>query len=71
MSEHPITSADEKALALNFALTAIIKTLVDSGVMDRDHLFSNLAGAQQRLQALGETGAADLLASMNEGWLGI
>lgn len=71
MSEEPITPADEKALALNFALTAVIKTLIDSDVMDRDHLFRNLAGAQQQLQRLEEFGAASFLASLNEGWLGI
>lgn len=69
--EKSFTGADEKCLALTFALTALVKTLVDSEVIDRDHLFSNLAGAQERLAALGETGAAHLLGSLNESLLGI
>ncbi|MFZ5483523.1 MAG: hypothetical protein ACOZB0_04760 [Pseudomonadota bacterium] len=47
-----ITPADEKALALNFAFTALIKTLVDSDALDLDHLFSNLAGARTQLEAI-------------------
>ena len=70
MSEYP-TPADEKSLALSYAMTALIKTLVDSGVVDRDHLFINLAGAQKNLANIGENGAADLLASLNEGWTAI
>lgn len=60
------TPADEKALALNYALTALIKTLVDANVIERDHLFTNLAGAREALERVGETGAAELLGAMNE-----
>ena len=66
-----ITPADEKCLALIYALTALIKTLVDSEVLDRDHLFSNLAGATEQLETIGETGAAALIASLNESLLRI
>ena len=66
-----ITPADEKCLALIYALTALVKTLVDSEVIDRDHLFSNLAGAQGQLERIGESGAASLLGSLNESLLRI
>lgn len=66
-----LTPSDEKALALNYAMTALIKTLVDAEVIDRDHLFSNLAGARKQLERIGEDGAAELLAAMNESWLRI
>lgn len=69
--ENQITPADEKCLALTYALTALAKTLVDSGAMDRDHLFSNLAGAQAQLARIGESGAASLLGALNESLLGI
>ncbi|NMQ05278.1 hypothetical protein E4Q08_08340 [Candidatus Accumulibacter phosphatis] len=69
--ENDFTAADEKCLALTYALTALVKTLVDSEVVDRDHLFSNLAGAQRQLEAIGETGAASLLGHWNESLLGI
>lgn len=65
------TPADEKALALNYAITALMKTLVDANVIERDHLFNNLAGARQQLEHVGEVGAADLLAALNESWLRI
>lgn len=68
---HDYTPADEKSLALNYAITALIKTLVDANVVDRDHLFSNLAGAQNQLEHIGEDGAAKLLAALNESWLRI
>lgn len=64
--ENQFTPADEKCLALTYALTAMVKTLIDSEVMDRDHLFSNLAGARGQLERIGETGAAALMASLNE-----
>lgn len=66
-----MTTADEKALALNYALTALIKTLIDSGAIERDHLFSNLAGAKMQLERIGEDGAASSLGSLNESWLRI
>lgn len=71
MDEHDITPADEKALALTYAITALAKTLVDAGVIERDHLFSNLAGARAQLARNGETGAADLLGALNESLLRI
>ena len=60
------TPADEKSLALNYALTALMKTLVDANVIDRDDLFRNLAGARMQLEQIGEEGAAKLLAALNE-----
>lgn len=71
MSEPNYTPADEKALAMSYAMTALLKTLVDSNVVDRDHLFSNLAGAKQQLENIGEDGAATMLAGLNESWLRI
>lgn len=71
MREPNYTPADEKALALTYALTAIVKTLVDSGAMDRDQLLSNLAGARGQLERIGETGAAELIGSLNESLLRI
>lgn len=65
------TPADEKALALSYALTALVKSLVDSGALDRDHLFSNLAGARTQLESIGETGAAAMLGELNESLLRI
>ena len=58
--------AEERALALYYAYTALVKTLVDDDVLDRDHLFSNLAGARKQLDRIGETGAAAALGSMSE-----
>jgi len=66
MDDHDITPADEKALALTYAFTALVKTLSDSGVIEMDHLFSNLAGAHGALVRVDETGAAELLGSLNE-----
>lgn len=66
MNEPDYTPADEKALALTYALTALVKTLVDSGVLERDHFFVNLAGARTQLERIGETGAAELLGALNE-----
>ena len=65
------TPADEKALALTYAMTALIKTLVDGGVLDRDHLFSNLAGAKTQLERIGEAGAAKSMAALSESLLRI
>lgn len=69
MTEPHYTPADEKALAMSYAMTALLKTLIDSNVLDRDHLFSNLAGAKTQLEAIGEDGAAKMLAALNESWL--
>ena len=46
MTKPDYTPADEKALALTYAFTALVKTLSDSGVIEMDHLFSDLAGAR-------------------------
>ena len=66
MDDPDYTPADEKALALTYAFTALVKTLTDSGLIDRDHLFVNLAGARTQLERIGETGAAELLGALNE-----
>lgn len=71
MTQPDYTPADEKSLALTYALTALVKTLIDAGVMERDHLFSNLAGARAQLGRIGETGAAELLGALNESLLRI
>jgi len=60
------TPADEKALALSYAYTALVKTLADSGAMSMDDLFRNLAGAHDALERIGETGAARLLGAVAE-----
>lgn len=41
------------------------------GISPNRNLFSNLAGAQRQLEAIGETGAASLLGHWNESLLGI
>lgn len=60
------TPADEKALALSYAFTALVKTLSDSGAISMDHLFSNLSLARTQLEEIGETNAAQLLGFLNE-----
>jgi len=71
MEKPDYTPANEKSLALSYAFTALVKTLVDAGVIDRDHLFSNLSGARAQLERIGETGAAALLGALNESLLRI
>lgn len=71
MNEKPITPADEKVLALSYAFTALIRTLHQSGHLDMDVLFSNLAGARKQLERIGETGAAGHLGTLNESLLRI
>lgn len=71
MTQPDYTPADEKALALTYAFTALAKTLIDAEVIERDHLFSNLAGAHGQLDSIGETGAAALLGALNESLLRI
>lgn len=66
MNNPAFTPADEKALALSYAYEALVKTLADSGVLNMDHLFSNLAGAQGAAQRVGEVGAATLLGALAE-----
>lgn len=58
--------ADEKALALQFALTALIRSLKQSEHLDMDLLFSNLAGAKTQLENIGETEAASALGALSE-----
>lgn len=57
---------NERALALVYGFTALMKTLVDDGQLDRDHLFKNLAGARQQLENIGEAGAAAALGELNQ-----
>lgn len=71
MSGESITPADEKALALYYAYAALVKTLKESGHVEMDHLFANLAGATQQLQRIGEDGAASCLGAMCENLTGI
>lgn len=71
MTQPDFTPADEKALAMTYAFTALVKTMVDTELLDRDHLFSNLAGARAQLERIGETGAAELLGALNESLLRI
>ena len=66
MTKPDYTPADEKALALTYAFTALVKTLSDSGVIEMDHLFSDLAGARGQLERIGETGASEMLGYLNE-----
>lgn len=60
----PFTPADEKALALVYAYTALVKTLKEANVINMDHLFRELAGAQSAATRVGETGAAQHLAAV-------
>jgi hypothetical protein len=60
------TPADEKALAMYYAYTALVKTLHDDGVLNMDHLFQNLAGATKQLRTIGEHNAAEFLGAMSE-----
>ena len=71
MSADAFTPADEKALALYYAQTALLKTLKESGHLDMDHLFKNLAGATRQLESIGETGAASFLGSVAQNWTAI
>ncbi len=71
MNKPGFTPADEKFLAMSYAFTALVKTLIDSESMDRDHLFSNLAGARAQLERIGETGAERMLGYLNESLLRI
>ncbi|MEX2524459.1 MAG: hypothetical protein WD750_05845 [Gammaproteobacteria bacterium] len=57
---------NERALALYYAYTALVKTLSDDGVLEMDHLFSNLSGATHQLKRIGEDGAADALGAIAE-----
>lgn len=61
-----LTPADFKALALVQAYIALAKTLSDAGVMEMEHLITNLSGARSRLAELGEDEAASLLGNLNE-----
>ncbi|ACL72749.1 MAG: hypothetical protein ABN479_03845 [Billgrantia sp.] len=65
-NEKDYTPADEKALALSFAMTALIKTLAHQKHLDMDLLFKDLSGARRRLESLGEDGAAKLLGAFAE-----
>jgi hypothetical protein len=62
---------DEKVLAMCYAYTALAKSLVDTGMLNADHLLSNLDGAHKQLERIGETGAADALAAIRENLHGL
>ena len=64
--DEPYTDADEKALAMSYAYTALVKTLVEQNVIRMDELHANLLGATFSLERVGETGAAKLLRALHD-----
>ncbi|OSQ45568.1 hypothetical protein [Thalassospira sp. MCCC 1A01428] len=60
------TAADQKALALNVAMTALVRSLVMQNHLDIDLYLSQLGSARQRLEQLEETEAAALLGGFAE-----
>lgn len=56
-----ITPADEKALAMYYAYASLVRALCLNGSLSSDQLYQQLAGSNQRLHELGETGAAAYL----------
>nr|WP_326528271.1 hypothetical protein [Rhodoferax sp.] len=60
-NDNPITPADEKALAMYYAYAALVRALCLNGSLSQDQLMHELAGANQQLHRIGETGAADFL----------
>ncbi len=71
MSEHPVTPADEKALALVYAYQSLVKVLIEQKSISADDLFRELAGARSAALRVGETGAAELLGSLAESLQGL
>lgn len=65
------TPADEKALAMYYAYTALVRALCTSGAITQDDLMKQLAGANQQLQRIGETGAAGFLGALAQSLQGI
>jgi len=66
MEKEPFTSADEKALALNLAYTALVNALAGQGVIRMELLHANLRGAIEKLEELGEPAAATYLAALHD-----
>lgn len=64
-------NTDEKVLAMYYAYTALAKSLIETDVLDAEHLFSNLEGANKQLARIGETGAAEALTEIRENLDGI
>lgn len=60
------TDADEKALAMLYAYTALVKSLVDQDVLSIDVLHGNMLGATLQLERIGETGAAEHLRQIHD-----
>lgn len=60
------TVADQKALALSTAMTALIRTLVIQNHLDIDLYLSQLGSARLRLEEIGEGDAAALLGGFAE-----
>ena len=60
----PITPADEKSLALYYAYAALVRALCKNNTLKLDDLLAQLAGANQQLHRIGETGAATFLGSV-------
>jgi hypothetical protein len=58
------TTADEKALAMSCAYTALVRALCKSGAITQDDLMKELAGANMMLQRIGETEAAVFLGAL-------
>lgn len=69
MDDEEISPADEKALALAEAYVALVRALCLGGALEHDALMAQLAGANRRLQQLGETGAAAHLGALAESLL--
>lgn len=65
------TPADEKALAMYYAYTALVRALCINGAITQDDLMKQLAGANQQLQRIGETGAAEFLGALAQSLQGI
>ncbi len=58
------TPADEKALAMFYAYSALVRALCKSGAITQDDLMKELAGANQQLQRIGELEAAGFLGGL-------
>lgn len=69
--DEPITPADEKALAMYYAYAALVRALLQSGALTHDALMAQLAGANQQLHRIGETGAAAHLGQMAQSLQGL
>jgi hypothetical protein len=67
----PITPADEKALAMYYAYTALARALCLNGSLKLQDLMTQLEGAHQQLHRIGEDGAAQFLGSMRDNLKGL